>query len=83
MTDRLILLACLLLISFSAFAGRPVTFGEVCPGYTISKRGHDLLIRCPGEPRELPWMTIQDCKEPVAKRSGDRLTITCKWQRKK
>jgi hypothetical protein len=58
----------------SAYAS-PMTFCEVCAGYTISKRGNDVLIRCPGV--KDPWMTFKDCANPVVKRSAANVTITC------
>lgn len=58
---------------------RSVTFADVCSNYTISRRGDDLLIRCPGEKE--PWMTIKECKNPRAKRSGSKVTIFCEFKK--
>ena len=60
----------------SAAAIRPVKFADLCPGYTISKRGDDVLIRCPG--MRDPWMTILSCKNPrVTRHSNGDVTIAC------
>jgi hypothetical protein len=66
----------LALVSVAAFAARPVKFADLCPGYTISKRGDDVLIRCPGLTE--PWMTIQKCRNPrVTRHSNGDVTIAC------
>lgn len=57
-----------------AHAGN-VTFCNVCSGYTVSKRGDDVLIRCPGV-RE-PWMTFTHCLNPIVQRGAGSLTINC------
>lgn len=41
-----------------------------CKGYTISKKGDDVLIRCPGLPD--PWLIFKPCPQPtVVRRDGD------------
>lgn len=76
----IIALALGLTMSDARGAGRPLTFGNVCSGYTISKRGDStVLIRCPGDPLDRPWMTIERCRNPRVTRTGDMLTIRCEW----
>ena len=64
----------LLFVAGSVYADS-VTFCDVCTGYTVSKRGNDVLIRCPGKTE--PWMTFKNCLNPVAKRNGNSVTIIC------
>jgi hypothetical protein len=52
-----------------------LSFCKVCVGYTVSKRGDDVLIRCPG--MKDPWMIIVHCLNPKVARSGLDITITC------
>jgi len=73
---RFIVLLALAVILYAVTAqAGGVTFCNVCTGYTISKRGDDVLIRCPGV-RD-PWMTFKNCKTPKATRVGANLTLTC------
>ena len=69
-----LLAACL---AVPALAAKPITFCGVCPGYMISKKGNDVLIRCPGEPLDKPWMTFKDCKNPKVTRTPTMVTINC------
>jgi len=73
---RFVVLLAFAVILYAATAhAAGVTFCDVCSGYTISKRGDDVLIRCPGQ--KDPWMTFKNCLNPKAKRVGANLTITC------
>ena len=77
---HVVLLVGLLSIAATAAqaARRPLTFSEVCSGYTVSKRGTDVIIRCPGDPTDQPWFTFKNCPRPVVDRSKPGLlTITC------
>lgn len=65
----------LLFVAFPALAVAPLKFCDVCSGYTISKRGDDVLIRCPGMTE--PWMIVKSCKKPVVQRSFNNVSITC------
>ena len=59
-------------------ATRPVKLCDLCAGYTVSKRGNDVLIRCPGMAQ--PWMIVSPCLNPKVVRSGvnnSNVTITC------
>ena len=67
----------LVLLALPAMAAQPVTYCDLCAGYTVSRKGDDVLIRCPGAPRDQPWMTIKDCKNPRMTQRPDRVTITC------
>ena len=67
----------LVLVEVTHAAARPVSFSDVCIGFTISKKGNDVLIRCPGEPMDRPWMTIKDCKNPVVQRTATTVKISC------
>jgi len=58
-----------------ADAAPSLSFCMVCVGYTVSKRGDDVLIRCPG--MKDPWMIIVHCLNPKVARSGLDITITC------
>jgi hypothetical protein len=59
----------------SANAGS-VAFCDLCTGFTVSKRGTDVLLRCPG--KATPWMTIKDCANPKVDRSvPSRVSIAC------
>ena len=69
------IVALLLALDATAATSKPLRLCDVCEGFTISKRGDDLLIRCPGKPE--PWMTIKDCKSPRVTRSGNNITINC------
>lgn len=60
-----------------AEAMNPVRLCGLCTGYTISTRGDDTLIRCPG--LRDPWLTLKNCTKPVATRRNDSVTITCNW----
>lgn len=74
------------LLLFAPLAdARPVTFCDVCPGYAISKKGNDVLIRCPvpagsppGTKGEL-WLTVQGCQNASVQRSATQVTVTCNW----
>jgi hypothetical protein len=57
---------------------RPIKFCDVCAGFTVSKRGTDVLIRCPGAPIATPWMTIRECSAPKVDRTQpSNVSITC------
>lgn len=71
------LAAIALLFAFTAAHAKPITFCNVCTGYTVSQRGDDVLVRCPGEPIEEPWLTFYDCHNPKVTRGAGQLTITC------
>jgi len=73
--SRLLLSSALAALVLPALAAAPLRFCDVCAGYTISKRGDDVLIRCPGVAD--PWLTIKNCRNPNAQRDGSNLTITC------
>ena len=75
MTRRYMLAFGIILMMIPAAAARPVKFCDLCSGYTVSKKGDDVLIRCPG--LKDPWMTIKNCPKPVVKRNGADVTITC------
>lgn len=72
------LLVTVLLLYAVTGNARPVKFADLCAGYTISKRGDDVLIRCPGDQHQQPWMTITKCPKPkvTRHRNGD-VTIAC------
>ena len=55
----------------------PLKFCEVCTGFTLSKRGTDVLIRCPGQPINQPWLTIRECADPKVVRAANNVAITC------
>lgn len=66
-----------LALATSAYGGT-ITFADVCAGYTVSKRGDDVLVRCPGMGYETPWLTVKNCRNPVVDRSvPGRLKISC------
>lgn len=67
----------LALISGYAFA-RPLSITNLCEGFTISQRGNDVLLRCPGD--ATPFMTFKGCTRPVVQRSKYSVTITCNWR---
>jgi len=67
----------LVLVEVTHAAARSVSFYDVCVGFMISKRGNDVLIRCPGAPLDQPWMTIKDCKNPVVQRTATTVQIAC------
>lgn len=57
---------------------KPLRVCGLCTGYTISKRGDDVLFRCPSRP--YPWLIVKDCKNPKVVRSGPRnsnVSVTC------
>jgi hypothetical protein len=57
---------------------RPVKFCDVCAGFTVSKKGDDVFIRCPGQPVTSPWMTINTCPDPKVNRTApNNVSITC------
>ena len=58
---------------------RPVTFANLCWGYTLSKRGNDVLVRCPNDPQSTPWLTIVGCGNPTVVRTATMVTISCSF----
>jgi hypothetical protein len=73
-----LLFSLLLVSTLAGAAPRPVTFCDVCAGYMISKRGNDVLIRCPGAPIDQPWMTFPNCNNPTVERTPTQVKITCR-----
>jgi hypothetical protein len=73
---KYLILLCLFMVGPAA-AGS-ITF-DVCSGYTVSKKGNDVLVRCPGDPIDTPWLTFVNCLNPIADRSiPGKLVITCR-----
>ena len=66
-------------ISIAIAATKNLVLCDVCEGYTLSKKGDDLLIRCPNKTD--PWMILANCKNPIAKKVGNKITITCDWSK--
>lgn len=59
---------------------QPIKFCDVCAGFTVSKRGNDVLIRCPGRPLDKPWMTLQNCVNPKVDRTQpSNVSINCNY----
>lgn len=69
--------ALLAVLTMTVAEASTVTFCDVCAGYTVSKRGNDVLIRCPGQPVDRPWMTFKDCRNPRVTRAAGSLAISC------
>ena len=80
--QRLLLSALLVVYASSVGAARPLTFCDLCAGFTVSKKDNDILIRCPSAPRDQPWLTIKDCKNPRMTQLKDKVTITCDFPAK-
>jgi len=78
-TVSVIIVVALILMALTALDAwaRPLKLCDVCDGFTVSKRGDDVLIRCPGQTE--PWMTFKNCKSPRVTRKGNNVTVTCVW----
>lgn len=65
--------------SLAALA-QPVTFANVCQGFTLRAMPKDnpteVWIMCPGKTE--PWLKFKGCVGASAKRSGENVTIICK-----
>lgn len=60
----------------AAALGASISLCNLCANYTVSKRGNDVLIRCPG--RIDPVFVLTKCANPSVLRSGGQVTITCR-----
>lgn len=53
----------------------PVTFANVCKGFTLKQVGTDLQVWCPGATK--PWMTYRPCASAKARMVNGTVQITC------
>lgn len=70
----LVLMGAVLLAAWIDAQAVTLTFW-ICDGYTLSRRGDDVLVRCPNKPD--PVFTFRNCKTPIVKRLPDRIVLTC------
>jgi hypothetical protein len=70
-----VLLALAVILYAAASHAGSLSLTNVCTGYTISKRGNDVLVRCPG--MRDPWLTMVNCRNPTVQRAGGNITINC------
>lgn len=56
------------------------TFRELCPGFTVSDRGLQKIVRCPIDPIERPYLVIDTCpggRAPIVDKGWNFITTRC------
>lgn len=50
---------------------------DLCPGYTVSKLGDGIVIRCPGDDALKPFWPLKDCRAAQAQKAATTLLLRC------